>query len=95
MNFAMKVPFRVAVATSNFMIGVTAAASAFIYYNRGFVVPYIAGITIIGVSAGSIVGLRVTKQIRGVTLKRGFSLVLVALGIVMLLRSLHLAGVGL
>jgi hypothetical protein len=92
MNFVMKVPMRVSVATSNFMIGVTAAASAFIYYHGGFVIPPVAGIAIVGVFFGSILGLRVGKKVAGLTLKRAFSSVLIALGAVMLLRALGYAG---
>ena len=58
MHLAMGVPFRVATATSNMMIGITAAASAVIYLIRGGIDPYVAGPTAIGVFLGATVGSR-------------------------------------
>src|SRR5213594_3530818 len=51
MNILMRVPMKAAVATSNFMIGVTAAASAFIYYSQGLVNPQLAAMVIVGAFA--------------------------------------------
>ena len=56
MNLAMGVPLRVATATSNLMIGITAAASAVIYLLRGEIDPYVAGPTAIGVFVGATLG---------------------------------------
>ena len=53
MHLAMGVPLRVATATSNLMIGITAAASAVIYLIRGGIDPYVAGPTAIGVFIGA------------------------------------------
>ena len=53
MHLAMGVPLRVATATSNLMIGITAAASAVIYLLRGEIDPYVAGPTAIGVFLGA------------------------------------------
>ncbi len=58
MDQAMGVPFKVSTTTSNFMIGVTAAASAGIYLNRGYIEPGLAMPVMLGVLAGSIVGAR-------------------------------------
>src|SRR2546428_6025061 len=58
MNMLMRVPMKAAVATSNFMIGVTAAASAFIYYSQGLVNPGLAAMVIIGVFSGANLGTR-------------------------------------
>jgi uncharacterized membrane protein YfcA len=63
MNLMMGVPLRVATATSNLMIGVTAVASAIIYLLRGGLDPYIAGPTAIGVFVGASVGARVAHRI--------------------------------
>lgn len=90
MNSIMRVPMRVAVATSNFMIGVTAAASAFIYYNQGFVEPVTAGLAFMGVFLGAMGGLRVSIRVRGATLKRAFSGVLAVLALFMALGALGL-----
>ena len=64
MHLAMGVPLRVATATSNLMIGITAAASAVIYLIRGEIDPYVAGPTAIGVFIGATVGSRVAHRIR-------------------------------
>jgi hypothetical protein len=63
MHLAMGVPLKVATATSNLMIGVTAAASAIVYLLRGGIDPYVAGPTAIGVFAGAMVGSRVASRI--------------------------------
>ena len=58
MDQAMRVPFKVSTTTSNFMIGVTAAASAGVYLNRGYIDPGLAMPVMLGVSAGSLLGAR-------------------------------------
>src|SRR4029450_1195676 len=63
MYMLMKVPLRIATATSNFMIGVTAATSAYIYYGRGDVnIAYTAPV-VAGVFVGSIVGARLSPRV--------------------------------
>jgi uncharacterized membrane protein YfcA len=64
MYLVMGVPFKVATATSNFMIGVTAAASAFIYYSRGDVRPLIAAPAAVGVFFGAALGTRLMRRTR-------------------------------
>ncbi len=59
MDQVMRLPFKVSTTTSNFMIGVTAAASAGIYLNRGYLDPGLAMPTVLGVLAGSLLGARV------------------------------------
>lgn len=66
MYMFMGVPLRVATATSNFMIGVTAAASAYIYYGRGDVHPTVAAPLVAGVFAGSLVGARLAPKVRSI-----------------------------
>lgn len=63
MNLLMGVPLRVATATSNLMIGVTAVASAIIYLLRGGIDPYIAGPTAVGVFLGASVGARIAHRV--------------------------------
>jgi len=58
MDQAMHIPFKVSTTTSNFMIGVTAAASAGIYLSRGYVLPELAMPVMLGVLAGSMLGAR-------------------------------------
>src|SRR5215467_7840276 len=59
MDQAMKIPFKVSTTTSNFMIGVTAAASAGLYLHRGYIDPGVAMPVMLGVLAGSMIGARV------------------------------------
>jgi hypothetical protein len=63
MNIAMGVPLRVATATSNLMIGITAAASAIIYLLRGGIDPYVAGPTAVGVFLGASLGSRTAHRV--------------------------------
>ncbi|MEI8332472.1 MAG: sulfite exporter TauE/SafE family protein [Chloroflexota bacterium] len=63
MNLAMGVPLRVATATSNLMIGITASASAVVYLLRGGIDPYVAAPTALGVFVGAAVGARVSHRI--------------------------------
>ncbi len=58
MDHAMRIPFKVSTSTSNFMIGVTAAASAGVYLNRGYIDPALAMPVMLGVSVGSLLGAR-------------------------------------
>jgi hypothetical protein len=79
MDQAMKLPFKVSTTTSNFMIGVTAAASAGIYLSRGYLQPGIAMPVMLGVLAGSLLGTRVLVKARVSTLKNLFASALVIL----------------
>lgn len=73
MTLGMGVPMKAAAATSNFMIGVTAVASAYIYYARGDVHPLIAVPTAIGVTLGALAGSRVGPRLRSRQLTRLFA----------------------
>jgi uncharacterized protein len=88
MDQAMRLPFKVSTTTSNFMIGVTAAASAGIYLSRGFLDPGLAMPVMLGVLAGSLLGARVLVRAHPRSLRIIFSLVIVALGIEMIFNSL-------
>ena len=59
MDQAMKIPFKVSTTTSNFMIGVTAAASAGVYLHRGYIDPGLSMPVMLGVLGGSMVGARI------------------------------------
>ena len=87
MHLAMGVPLRVATATSNLMIGITAAAGAVIYLVRGEIDPYVAGPTAIGVFLGASVGSRVAHRIRYRYLLWLFVVVLAYTAVQMLLRG--------
>jgi uncharacterized membrane protein YfcA len=86
MHLAMGVPLRVATATSNLMIGVTAAASAVIYLIHGGIDPYVAGPTAIGVFLGASVGSRVSHRVDLHVLRSLFVIVLGYTALQMLLR---------
>jgi uncharacterized membrane protein YfcA len=69
----MQIPFKVSTATSNFMIGVTAAASASVYLSRGYVNPGIAMPVMLGVLAGSMIGAKFLARLPVVWLRRVFA----------------------
>lgn len=84
MDHAMKLPFKVSTTTSNFMIGVTAAASAGIYLSRGYIASGLAPPVMLGVLAGSLLGARLLVRIRVPVLRMVFAVVIVALGVEMI-----------
>jgi uncharacterized membrane protein YfcA len=86
MSLFCGVPMKAATATSNFMIGVTAVASAFIYYAHDRIHPVVTSAAVIGVLLGSMVGTTISARIRGRTLALVFSVVLALLALKMLLR---------
>ena len=88
MDQAMQLPFKVSTTTSNFMIGVTAAASAGIYLSRGFIDPGLAMPVMLGVLCGSLLGARILVKAHTRSIRIVFSLVIVALAIEMILNSL-------
>jgi uncharacterized membrane protein YfcA len=88
MNLLMGVPLRVATATSNLMIGVTAVASAIIYLFRGGLDPYIAAPTALGVFVGASVGARVAHRIDVRVLRLLFVVVLGYTSLQMAIRAL-------
>jgi uncharacterized membrane protein YfcA len=87
MNLAMDVPIKVAVATSNFMIGVTAAASVFVYYGRGYVHPLLVAPVVVGVVVGALVGTRHSGRASHALLKRVLAGVLIIVAVQMGLRA--------
>jgi uncharacterized protein len=84
MDHAMKLPFKVSTTTSNFMIGVTAAASAGVYLGRGYIAPGLAAPVMLGVLAGSLVGAHLLVRLRVPVLRMLFAVVIVALGVEMI-----------
>jgi uncharacterized membrane protein YfcA len=89
MYLVMGVPFKVATATSNFMIGVTAAASAFIYYSRGDVLLLITAPTAIGVFIGAGLGTHLMRRARSRWLILLFSVIMFYFALLMIWRSVH------
>jgi uncharacterized membrane protein YfcA len=80
MDQVMKLPFKVSTTTSNFMIGVTAAASAGVYLSRGYILPGLVMPVMLGVLAGSLAGSRILVSAPVKTLRWVFAAVIVALG---------------
>lgn len=87
MDQAMQIPFKVSTTTSNFMIGVTAAASAGVYLSRGYIDPTLAMPVMIGVLIGSLMGTRVLVKTRTQLLRLIFSGVIVLLGLEMIAKA--------
>ena len=87
MDKIMRIPFKVSTTTSNFMIGVTAAASAGIYLSRGYVDPGLAFPVMLGVLAGSLVGAKVLAHSRVSLLRTIFAFVIGALGVEMIVNG--------
>ena len=89
MDQAMRLPFKVSTTTSNFMIGVTAAASAGIYLSRGYITPGLAMPVMLGVLAGSLAGSKILVHAQVKTLRIVFAVVIVALGLEMVINSIR------
>lgn len=87
MDEAMRLPFKVSTTTSNFMIGVTAAASAGLYLHRGYLAPVLVMPVMLGVLGGSLAGTRLLIKAKVRTLKIVFSVVIIALGGEMIFNS--------
>ena len=88
MDQAMRIPFKVSTTTSNFMIGVTAAASAGVYLSRGYIHPAVAMPVMLGVLAGAVLGTKVLVRARVKTLRIVFGLVILALAIEMVVNGI-------
>ena len=87
MNLVMGMPLRAAIATSNFMIGITAATSAIIYYQHGFLNPSVAIPTALGVLMGAQIGARVGTHIESSHLSQIFQIVLIIFAITMFYKA--------
>ena len=88
MDQGMRIPFKVSTTTSNFMIGVTAAASAGVYLNRGYIDPGLSMPVMLGVLLGSVLGARVMLRAETRILRFVFGFIIVALGLEMIYKGL-------
>jgi len=88
MDLAMGLPLKVSSATSNLMIGVTAAASAAIYFSRGDIDPFIAGPVAVGIVLGAALGSRFLSRARHQWLRLLFVAVLTVVAVQMIRRGL-------
>jgi len=89
MDNMMKLPFKVSTTTSNFMIGVTAVASALIYFQRGEIVPVIVAPVLIGVVVGSFIGSKTLMVSKTKKLKVFFAIVITILSIYMMYNGIN------
>ena len=87
MDLAMGLPIKVSTATSNLMIGVTAAASAGVYFVRGDIDPFVAAPVALGVLLGALAGARVMRRVPAATLRAVFVLVMLVLAAQMLWKG--------
>ena len=88
MDRAMRIPFKVSTTTSNFMIGVTAAASAGVYLSRGYINPAIAMPVMLGVLSGAFAGSKVLVHAPVRTLRVVFAIVIFALAVEMIFSGI-------
>ncbi len=91
LDVVMRLPMKVSTTTSNFMIGVTAAASAGIYFSRGDIPPLIAAPVALGVLIGALVGARVLERLSNKILRITFLAVIVVAAVEMVLRGAGIA----
>jgi uncharacterized membrane protein YfcA len=89
MDLAMHLPIKVSTATSNFMIGVTAAASASVYFARGQIHPLLAGPVAVGVLLGATAGSRVLGSLRSPAIRKAFFVVLIVITVEMLVKGVR------
>jgi uncharacterized membrane protein YfcA len=88
MDYIMHVPFKVSTTTSNFMIGVTAAASAVVYLQRGYIEPGLCFPVVLGVLAGAMVGSRILLKSGTGLLRKIFSIVITLLALEMIYNGI-------
>jgi len=88
MDRVMHIPFKVSTTTSNFMIGVTAAASAGIYLHHGYVDPGLAMPVMLGVAAGALVGARILPGAQVRTLRVVFAVAIATVAVEMVFKGI-------
>lgn len=88
MDQSMKLPYKVSASTSNFMVGITAAASAGIYFRRGYIDPVLTMPVVLGVLAGAVVGARLLMKIRVKPLRIFFSFLVLVAALEMIYKGL-------
>lgn len=88
MDWAMNLPIKVTTATSNFMIGVTAATSSSMYWILGFIDPVLAAATALGVFLGSLVGGKILPHVKNRVVRLVFMATLAVFGVEMILKGL-------
>lgn len=87
MDLAMHIPIKASTATSNFMIGVTAAASASVYFARGQINPLLAAPVACGVLLGAVAGTQLLSKLPASQIRKAFFVVLVFVSLQMLIKG--------
>jgi len=90
MNLWMSVPLKVAIATSSFMIGITAATGAFVYYSFGYMSSIAAVLVVIGIIIGAYTGSRLVPKIKTKLLRNIFIVVTIIISILMFTKAFGL-----
>ncbi len=88
MDQVMRIPFKVSTTTSNFMIGVTAAASAGVYLSRGYIDPELSAPVMLGVLGGSLLGARLLIRAPSASLRKVFVVVILVMAVEMIYNSI-------
>jgi len=88
MDQAMRLPYKVSTTTSNFIIGITAAVGAGVYFSYGYINPVLTFPVLIGVLFGALTGARTLTKIASKTLRTGFAIVILVLGIEMIYKGI-------
>ncbi|MDR0560403.1 MAG: sulfite exporter TauE/SafE family protein [Prevotellaceae bacterium] len=88
MDTVMKIPFKVSTTTSNFMVGVTAAASAVVYLQRGYIDPGLAMPVVTGVLSGAYFGSKILPKASAKKLRLLFGIMILSLSILMIYNGL-------
>ena len=89
MDTLMKLPIKVSTTTSNFMLGVTAAASTGMYFARGDIHPVIAAPVALGILAGATVGARLLQVLSGTLIRKIFVVILLITGVQMIWKGIE------
>jgi uncharacterized membrane protein YfcA len=87
MNLVMGLPMKAAIATSAFMIAITATVGALIYHYHGYIYPFIVAPLVIGIIIGARLGVELTQRARGILLRRIFGVLLFLVALLMFLKT--------
>ncbi len=87
MDQVMKLPYKVSTTTSNFMVGITAAASVGIYFRHGYIDPFLTMAAVIGIFAGALVGARLLMIVRAKLLRLLFSSLVLIMALEMIYKG--------
>lgn len=94
MNICMCVPLKASMATSNFMIGVTALTGAIIFYGHGYLDAYLCAAVALGVFAGAYVGTKLMARYSTEQIRKWFAVVLFAIAVTMVLKAFEIGGLA-